>query len=55
VELVRMQDWIKATGTKICVVFEGRDGAGQRRHIKALTEREPAHLSRDRPARADRA
>ena len=39
VELVRMQDWIKATGTKICVVFEGRDGAGKGGTIKALTER----------------
>ena len=24
-ELVAMQEWVKATGAKICVVFEGRD------------------------------
>ncbi|MBP1703528.1 MAG: ppk2, partial [Chloroflexi bacterium] len=27
-ELVRMQEWVKASGTKICVLFEGRDTAG---------------------------
>jgi len=39
VELVHMQNWIKATGTKICIVFEGRDGAGKGGTIKAITER----------------
>lgn len=39
VELVHMQDWVKATGAKICIVFEGRDGAGKGGTIKALTER----------------
>ena len=27
-ELVAMQEWVKATGAKICIVFEGRDTAG---------------------------
>lgn len=39
VELVRLQEWTKATGAKICVVFEGRDGAGKGGTIKAITER----------------
>jgi polyphosphate kinase 2 len=39
VELVRLQEWVKATGTKICIVFEGRDGAGKGGTIKAITER----------------
>ncbi|WP_244850954.1 polyphosphate kinase 2 [Caballeronia sp. SL2Y3] len=39
VELVRLQQWTVHTGAKICVVFEGRDGAGKGGTIKALTER----------------
>ncbi len=39
VELVKMQEWVKATGAKICVVFEGRDAAGKGGIIKRLTER----------------
>src|SRR5499427_562446 len=38
-ELVAMQDWVKKTGAKICVVFEGRDTAGKGGTIKAITER----------------
>jgi polyphosphate kinase len=38
-ELVRLQEWIKYKGLKICVVFEGRDGAGKGGTIKAITER----------------
>jgi polyphosphate kinase 2 len=38
-ELVAMQEWIKASGTKVCVVFEGRDSAGKGGTIKAITER----------------
>ena len=38
-ELVAMQEWVKATGAKICVVFEGRDSAGKGGTIKAITER----------------
>ena len=39
VELVALQEWVKKTGTKICVVFEGRDTAGKGGTIKAITER----------------
>src|ERR1700760_2354298 len=39
VELVKLQEWVVQTGAKICIVFEGRDGAGKGGTIKALTER----------------
>ena len=39
VELVKLQEWVKAKGLKVCVVFEGRDGAGKGGTIKAITER----------------
>jgi polyphosphate kinase len=39
VELCHLQDWVKAKGLKIIVVFEGRDGAGKGGTIKAITER----------------
>jgi polyphosphate kinase 2 len=39
VELVKMQEWVKATGAKICVIFEGRDTAGKGGVIKRITER----------------
>nr|WP_244207986.1 polyphosphate kinase 2 [Paraburkholderia hospita] len=39
IELVRLQQWVVQTGAKICVVFEGRDGAGKGGAIKAVTER----------------
>jgi len=38
-ELVAMQEWVKASGVKICVVFEGRDTAGKGGTIKAITDR----------------
>ncbi len=38
-ELVKLQLWVVAKGLKICVVFEGRDGAGKGGIIKAITER----------------
>jgi polyphosphate kinase 2 len=38
-ELVAMQEWVKASGTKICIVFEGRDSAGKGGSIKAITGR----------------
>ena len=38
-ELVAMQEWVKDTGAKVCVVFEGRDTAGKGGTIKAITER----------------
>jgi polyphosphate kinase 2 len=38
-ELVAMQAWVKATGAKICIVFEGRDTAGKGGTIKRIVER----------------
>jgi polyphosphate kinase len=39
VELVKMQEWVKTTGAKICVLFEGRDTAGKGGVIRRITER----------------
>jgi len=39
VELVKLQEWVKHKGLKVCIVFEGRDGAGKGGVIKAMTER----------------
>ena len=39
VELVKLQEWVKRTGSKVCVVFEGRDAAGKGGTIKAITAR----------------
>ena len=39
VELVKLQEWVKRKGLKICILFEGRDGAGKGGTIKAITER----------------
>jgi polyphosphate kinase 2 len=39
VELCRLQDWVKAEGARIIIVFEGRDAAGKGGTIKAITER----------------
>jgi polyphosphate kinase 2 len=39
VELVKLQEWVKLKGLRVCIVFEGRDGAGKGGTIKAITER----------------
>jgi polyphosphate kinase len=39
VELVKLQEWVKFKGLKVCIIFEGRDGAGKGGVIKAITER----------------
>jgi len=39
VELVKLQGWVVHKGLKVCIVFEGRDGAGKGGTIKAITER----------------
>ena len=39
VELVKLQQWVLHKGLKVCIVFEGRDGAGKGGAIKAITER----------------
>jgi polyphosphate kinase len=38
-ELVAVQEWVKASGAKIVIVFEGRDTAGKGGTIRAITER----------------
>ena len=39
VELVKLQEWARHEGKKVCIVFEGRDGAGKGGVIKAMTAR----------------
>jgi len=39
VELVKLQDWVKKTGARIVVVFEGRDAAGKGGVIRRILER----------------
>ncbi len=39
VELVKLQEWVRHEGRKICILFEGRDGAGKGGTIKAITAR----------------
>jgi len=36
-ELVKLQDWVKAKGLKVVVLFEGRDAAGKGGTIKRIT------------------
>jgi polyphosphate kinase 2 len=38
-ELVKMQEWVRVSGAKICVIFEGRDTAGKGGVIRRITER----------------
>src|SRR6056297_2234816 len=38
-ELIKLQDWVEATGEKIVVIFEGRDSAGKGGVIKRITQR----------------
>ena len=38
-ELVVMQEWVKETGAKVCIVFEGLDSAGKGGTIRRITER----------------
>src|SRR5947199_7674068 len=45
VEFVKLQHWVVHKGLKVCILFEGRDGAGKGGCIKALTERvSPRHF-----------
>jgi polyphosphate kinase 2 len=39
VEFVKLQRWVLHKGLRVCIVFEGRDGAGKGGMIKAITER----------------
>jgi polyphosphate kinase 2 len=56
VELCHLQDWVKAEGARIIIVFEGRDAAGKGGTIKALTERVSPRVFRTvaLPAPSDR-
>src|SRR3954463_9856369 len=38
-ELVAMQEWVKATGAMVCIVFEGLDSAGKGGKTPRITER----------------
>ncbi|MEO1078784.1 MAG: polyphosphate kinase 2 [Pseudomonadota bacterium] len=55
-ELCEVQQWVKATGQRIIVVFEGRDAAGKGGCIRALTERVSSRIFRvvALPAPSDR-
>ena len=39
VELVKLQDWVKATNARVVIIFEGRDAAGKGGIIKRIMER----------------
>src|SRR5215469_11871829 len=56
VELCHLQEWAKATGARIILLFEGRDTAGKGGIIKAITERVSARSFRvvALPAPSDR-
>ena len=45
-ELVKMQQWVVASGAKICVLFEGRDSAGKGGVIKRITDRTSPRIFR---------
>ena len=37
-EFVKLQEWVRATGARLVVIFEGRDAAGKGGAIKRITE-----------------
>jgi polyphosphate kinase len=39
IQLVRLQEWVKETGYKLVIIFEGRDAAGKGGVIKRITQR----------------
>ncbi|MDG5977596.1 hypothetical protein H010_20231 [Hydrogenophaga taeniospiralis CCUG 15921] len=55
-ELVKLQDWVQATGHKVVIVFEGRDAAGKGGVIKRITQRLNPRVARvvALPAPSDR-
>ena len=56
IELVKFQEWIKAQGLKVVIVFEGRDAAGKGGAIKTITAPlNPRYRARRGPGCADRA
>jgi polyphosphate kinase 2 len=46
VELVKLQEWVKHTGHRIAVIFEGRDAAGKGGAIKAISQSMSARVCR---------
>ena len=38
-ELIKLQDWVENTGSKVLIICEGRDGAGKGGVIKRITQR----------------
>ena len=56
VELVKLQQWVVAKGLKVCIVFEGRDGAGKGGTMNALAHassgllRSPRRRKKRRPS-----
>ncbi len=58
VELVKLQNWVKSTGQRIVIVFEGRDAAGKGGTIKRFTEhlnpRGATVVALDKPSERER-
>src|SRR5271163_4270402 len=46
VEFVKLQQWVVHKGLRVCILFEGRDGAGKGGTIKAITERVSSRIFR---------
>ena len=45
VELVKLQEWLKSSGAKVCILFEGRDGGRQRRNDQGHNRKgQPPHI-----------
>jgi polyphosphate kinase 2 len=57
-ELVKLQEWVKDEGLKLCVLFEGRDAAGKGSTIKRISERTNPRVVRvvalDKPTERER-
>ncbi|MGZ5353921.1 MAG: polyphosphate kinase 2 [Actinomycetota bacterium] len=45
-ELVKMEDWVAATGARVVVLFEGRDAAGKGGTIKRITQHMNPRITR---------
>ena len=46
IELVKLQEWVKAKRKRVVIIFEGRDAAGKGGVIKRITERLSPRVSR---------
>ena len=45
-ELIKLQDWVENTGSKVLIICEGRDGAGKGGVIKRITQRLDPRVAR---------